>query len=182
MAGNLPEGGHTSRSLSWGGRGKQCHRGRGPHSSVRSRTGHTSLPWHAGGGGESGRLSARGTHLFARGRQRLNWDFCWLATAELSLRYWAACASWQGQVILFLSAFLSAFASLFITATERQQLTAASSIKRKVLREQKGGKNQTPLEERQGSISAWALAQWSTFRFPVNVQFCLPSLPEAPPS
>lgn len=52
---------------------------------------------------------------------------------------------------------ISVFASLLITATERQRLTAASSIRRKVLREQKGEKN-PQLENRQGSISAPALA------------------------
>lgn len=85
--------------------------------------------------------SLQAAHIYLQGRrQRLNWDFCGLATAEaeLSLRYWAACASWQGQVTSFLSALPSAFASLLRTATERPQLTAASSTERKVLREQKG--------------------------------------------
>lgn len=57
----------------------------------------------------------------------------------------------------FLKSISLVFASLLITATERQRQTAASSIRRKVLREQKGEK--TPqLENRQGSISARALA------------------------
>lgn len=113
VAEDLPEGGHTPGSLSWGGWGDSAIEAAVPTQLSAPGPGTHISPWHAGGGGESGRFSAKDTHTYLQGgRQRLNWDFCWLATAELSLRYWAACASWQGQVIPFLSAFHSAFASL----------------------------------------------------------------------
>lgn len=94
----------------------------------------TSLPGTPKAGGESGRFSASGTHTiicngFGRGRPRLNWDFSWPATVELFLRYWAACASWQVEVIsFFLSAFYAALASPLITVTrERQELGTTSA-------------------------------------------------------
>lgn len=102
--------------------------------------------------------SLQAAHIYLQGgggSQRLNWDFCGLATVELSLRYWAACASWQGQVIPFLSALPSAFASLLRTATERQQLTAAGSTKRKVLREQKGKRKPLNLGNAKKACLPW---------------------------
>lgn len=107
----------------------------------------TSLPGTPKAGGESGRFSASGTHTiicngFGKGRPRLKWDFSWPATVELFLRYWAACASWQGGVIsFFLSAFYPAFASPLITVTrERQELgTTFSKLQQapQVLKENK---------------------------------------------
>lgn len=141
-----------------GGRGDfQCHQDRGPHFTARSGA-FTSLAGTPKAGGESGRFSASGTQTiicngFGKGKQRLNWDFSWPATVELFLRYWAACASWQEEVIsFFLSAFCPAFASPLIRVSpeegrrwELHQQTAASNTKTKVIKEQKNSNNNTPL-------------------------------------
>lgn len=124
-------------------------RDRDPHFTTGSET----EPGTPKAGGESGRFSASGTHTiicngFGRGRQRLNWDFSWPATAELFLRYWAVCTFWQGQVIsFFLSAFYPAFASPLIRVTSgRQELGTTSANcskhhKEKVIKEQKKKNN-----------------------------------------
>lgn len=108
MAGHLREGPASPSPLvgeCWGGT-HVALRPRPPTSRPAPRQSIHISAWHAESGGESGRFSASGTHTiicngFGRGRQGLNWDFSWPATAELFLRYWAAYTFWQGQVISF---------------------------------------------------------------------------------
>lgn len=108
----------------------------------------TSLPGTLKAGGESGTFSASGTHNY------LQWIWKREAEVELGfflasdsgarLRYWAACASWQGErTSFFLSAFYPAFASRLITVTKGRQELATTSAKcskhhrKKVLKERK---------------------------------------------
>lgn len=140
VPGDLSEGGHTSRSSSWGGWGNSAIEAAIPSPLSALGSGTRVSAWHAGGGGESGRFTARGTHIYLQG-----------GGTEVKLGFLlagdsGALAQVLGSVCILARAgdsflkCISVFASLLITATERQRLTAASSIRRKVLREQKGEK------------------------------------------
>lgn len=77
VSGKLLEGGHTPRSLSCRGWGNSAIEAAVPTPLSAPRPGTCIFPWHAGGGGESGRFSASGTYLFARGETEVKLGFLW---------------------------------------------------------------------------------------------------------
>lgn len=108
VSGDLSEGGHTSRSLSWGGGETVPSRPRFP---LLCPLWDRALAFLLGTpeAGVSQADSLQEVHTFiCKGETEVKLGFLLAGdSGALSLRYWAACASWQGQVILFLSAFQS---------------------------------------------------------------------------
>lgn len=160
MAGNLLEGGHTSRSLSSGGWGNSAIEAVVPTSLSAPGPGTCISPWHAGGGGESGRFSASGTHLFARGwgESEVKLGFLWAGDrGALSQVLGSMCILARTGDSFLKCIALSLCQS--VKNSHRATATNCSGLHKEESSPRTKGEKKTPqLGKRQESMSALALA------------------------